>query len=229
MRPMYKRPYYYIHNVNSSIIVPTDPYIASGRVLTTTSNNYPTGTKDGEDNDLYYETTTTNTGDPVIVNGVHIKNGANPLYYAHAVNQNGGLGTGTDAEHIHDSNDPKNIVGGLSRALMSGQTDDLVERHSGIRYGNATTARIEIRYGKDSSLFELKNVYIDYIKTPQHIRLTQEELDLTEDTSQMMEFPDYVCQEIINELVKLVLENSGDPRLQSNVAVNQSIANPAQQ
>jgi hypothetical protein len=59
--------------------------------------------------------------------------------------------------------------------------------------------------------------------------LTQEELDLTEDTSQMMEFPDYVCQEIINELVKLVLENSGDPRLQSNIAVNQSIANPAQQ
>ena len=44
-----------------------------------------------------------------------------------------------------------------------------------------------------------------------------------------MEFPDYVCQEIINELEKLLLENAGDPRLQTNLAVNQTIANPAQQ
>ena len=44
-----------------------------------------------------------------------------------------------------------------------------------------------------------------------------------------MEFPDYVCQEIINELAKLLLENASDPRLQTNLAVNQTIANPAQQ
>jgi hypothetical protein len=25
MRPSYKRPYYYIHNVNTSLIVPTNP------------------------------------------------------------------------------------------------------------------------------------------------------------------------------------------------------------
>jgi len=42
---------------------------------------------------------------------------------------------------------------------------------------------MEIRYGKDDSVFQLENVYVDYIKTPQHIRLTQEQLDLTEDTS----------------------------------------------
>ena len=54
-------------------------------------------------------------------------------------------------------------------------------------------------------------------------------MDLTQDTSQIMEFPDYVCQEIINELAKLLLENAGDPRLQTNLAVNQTIANPAQQ
>lgn len=71
-------------------------------------------------------------------------------------------------------------------------------------------------------------MYIDYLKTPQNIRLTQEQLDLTEDTSQMMEFPDYVCQEIINVLVKLVMENSSDPRLQTYIPVNTTIANPAQ-
>jgi len=42
---------------------------------------------------------------------------------------------------------------------------------------------MEIRYGKDDSIFKLESVYVDYIKTPQHIRLTQEQLDLTEDTS----------------------------------------------
>ena len=87
---------------------------------------------------------------------------------------------------------------------------------------------MEIRYGKDTSLFELVNVYIDYLKTPQNIRLTQEQLDLTEDTSQMMEFPDYVCQEIINVLVKLVMENSSDTRLQTHIPFNTTIANPAQ-
>jgi hypothetical protein len=44
----------------------------------------------------------------------------------------------------------------------------------------------------------------------------------------MLEFPDYVCYEIINELVKLLLENASDPRLQTNIPVNQSIAPPTQ-
>ena len=103
------------------------------------------------------------------------------------------------------------------------------EKTATTRYGNASTVRMEIRCGKSNDIFTLEEVYVDYIKAPQHIRLTQEQLDLEEDTSQMMEFPDYVCQEIINELVKLVMENSGDPRLQTNLAVNQSIANPAAQ
>lgn len=72
---------------------------------------------------------------------------------------------------------------------------------------------MEIRYGKDHTLFELKKVYVDYLKAPQTIRLTQEQMDMTEDTSQIMEFPDYVCHEIINELVHIILENEGNPRL----------------
>lgn len=43
-----------------------------------------------------------------------------------------------------------------------------------------------------------------------------------------MEFPDYVTQEIINELVHLVMERTSDPRLQTNIAVDQSIARPQQ-
>lgn len=104
-----------------------------------------------------------------------------------------------------------------------------VNKETAVRYGNPSNVRMEIRYGDDSSIFELQKVWIDYIKTPQFIRLTQTQVNLTQDTSQIMEFPDYVCQEIINELVTLVMENTADPRLQTNATVTKSIANPVQQ
>ena len=88
---------------------------------------------------------------------------------------------------------------------------------------------MEIRYGKDNTTFQLSKVYIDYLKTAQFIRLTQDEIDEVEDISQILEFPDYVCYEIVNELVKLLMENGSDPRLQTNIPINQSIAQPQQQ
>lgn len=128
---------------------------------------------------------------------------------------------------------PAGIISGNSnfnRQIKIGtNTIDLVEKETAYRYGNVSKVRMEIRYGHDDSVFTLAKVFIDYIKTPQYIRLTQEQVNLTEDTSQIMEFPDYVCQEIINELTMLVMENTADPRLQTNTTVTQSIANPAQQ
>ena len=103
-----------------------------------------------------------------------------------------------------------------------------IEKKAGIRYGNASTVRMEIRYGQ-GDVFILKGVMIDYVKAPQHVRLTKNQLDLTEDTSQILEFPDYVCQEIINQLVTLVMANNGDPRLQTTPVVSQSIVDVAQQ
>ena len=97
------------------------------------------------------------------------------------------------------------------------------------RLANVSPIKIEIRCGKDSSIFHPDKVYIDYIKAPQKIRLTQSQIDTEADTSQVLEFPDYVCFEIVNEFVKLLLENASDPRLQTNFAVNQTIANPLQQ
>jgi hypothetical protein len=93
----------------------------------------------------------------------------------------------------------------------------LVEKPTALRAGNTSNVRCEIRYGKDDSLFQLAEVQIDYVKVPQHIRLTQEQIDLTEDTSQIMEFPDYVNQEIINELVHLVMTRTSDPLLGNHI------------
>ena len=105
----------------------------------------------------------------------------------------------------------------------------LVEKPTAVRVANPSNVRCEIRYGKDDSIFQLVEVQIDYVKSPQFIRLTQEQIDLTEDTSQIMEFPDYVNQEIINELVHLVMEHSNDPRLANNIQMTNTIARPTGQ
>ena len=107
--------------------------------------------------------------------------------------------------------------------------DDNIERIGERRYGNKSKVRMEIRFGKDDAIFKPSMVYVDYLKSPRFIRLTQEQVDQVEDTSQVLEFPDYICQEILNELTMLLLENSSDPRLQTNIPVSQSIANPMQQ
>lgn len=201
-RPLPERPYYYIHNVNSNVNNPTNP------VQPVTLDNGQTGsdkktltTQAGTDMVGYYKVTpgTTDT----ILGGTPEKVTANQT-------------DGTNFNRVITLSDNKTNV-------------SAVERAAGQRYGNASKVRCEIRYGKDNSVFVLEKVFIDYIKAPQTIRLTQEQVDLTEDTSQIMEFPDYVCQEIINELVTLVMENTADPRLQSHPIVTQSIANPVQQ
>jgi len=87
---------------------------------------------------------------------------------------------------------------------------------------------LEIRSG-DVSKMAPKSIYIDYIKVPDTVILTQEELDEIPDNSQVLQFSKYVCDQIINEMVKLILENSSDPRLQSNIPVNQTISVPGQQ
>lgn len=108
-------------------------------------------------------------------------------------------------------------------------TTSLVQKDAYLRASNPSQVRCEIRYGKDSSIYQLKQVVVDYIKSPQNIRLTQQQIDLTEDTSQIMEFPDYVNQEIINELVHLVMERDNNPRLGNHLQMTQSIARPTQQ
>ena len=99
------------------------------------------------------------------------------------------------------------------------------------RNANITKVLLEIRFGKDDSLFKPTKAYVDYLKGPQFIRLTQAQIDLTEDTSQVLEFPDYVCFEIVNIFTRLLLENSSDPRLQTNLPINNTIASgvPQQQ
>jgi hypothetical protein len=95
---------------------------------------------------------------------------------------------------------------------------DAIEKPAGSRHANSSRVKVEIRCGRDkSNIFSLSAVQIDYVKAPQFIRLTQEQLDSDEDISQVMEFPDYVNQEIVNELVNLVMRKINDPSLATHL------------
>ena len=107
---------------------------------------------------------------------------------------------------------------------------ETIEKPAGSRHANSSRVKVEIRCGRDkSNVFSLSAVQIDYVKAPQFVRLTQEQLDSDEDISQVMEFPNYVNQEIVNELVNLVMRKVNDPSLQAHLQMTQSIARPTGQ
>lgn len=212
MKPSYKKPYYYLHNVNINTEVPTNPY-AHSAVVTGNADMDPETTGVQSATNALGEGTDSPTAE------YSVSPTASSVTNAIASSTGAVVGEG-------GSNDTFNLPRTVN--MPNNMKASLVEKPTAQRLANASKVRVEIRTGKDDSIFELKSIYIDYIKAPQYIRLTQEQIDLTEDTSQMMEFPDYVCQEIINELTHLIMENSSDPRLQSHMPVTMSIANPAQ-
>lgn len=164
LRPTYKRPYYYLNNINK------------------TNEPLPTDSND-----------TTILG---INNGDSDKG------------TTGTHGTNWSTDHYLDSN----IVDAYNTA--------------GDRLANPGTVRLELRFGRDDSIFQPVRLYVDYVKAPMYIRLTQEQIDATLDYSQVLEFPDYVCFEIVNIFTRLLMENASDPRLQTNMPINNTIANP---
>jgi hypothetical protein len=78
-------------------------------------------------------------------------------------------------------------------------------------------------YIGDIRKYDIKDIYIDYLKEPEIVNLTLQQRDLPLDTSAPLEFPEYVCNEIIKNVVKLVLESSSDPRLKTHIPINKSI------
>ena len=160
-----------------------------------------------------------------------------PYYFIHNRNTNSDLPTDNYSSELYkpivDENNEQvgqELVRGLSKTItIGGEQKSLVTKEATNRYGNVEPVRVEIRYGSMPANLELDTIYVDYLKTPQHVELTQDQLDLVEDTSQLLEYPDYVCYEIVGELVKLFMENASDPRLQTNIPINQTIASPIQQ
>lgn len=236
MRPSYKNPYFYINNVANDIVYP----IAETPTLISPESTYI-------DQYLISFGTPESTALVITKNGVEktFDYAAN-IAFATQFNSPETLKTALGTAGINSTIIGTNLL--IASAYSQGisavtensgyltinsstavNNNTLVEKSAGTRYGNRSKVRMEIRYGVDNSLFTLNKVYIDYLKAPQFIRLTQEQVDTVKDTSQILEFPDYVCQEIVNDLTKLIMENAKDERLQTNIPINQTIANPQQE
>lgn len=103
-------------------------------------------------------------------------------------------------------------------------TDDarkqIIKKGDEKRYGNSTKPIMQIKCGSA----KLDAVYVDYLRAPQYLSIEQGQLDDMVDNTQVIEFPDYVIYEIINEIVNIIMENGSNPRVQTHAAVSQSIA-----
>lgn len=213
LRPTYKNPYFYINNVNTKNDFPTED---SREEIT--FNSYIVPTIVGKDGTISFK----------------IGDGDTPTNVS--VSSTDSLDAVLDkiVTALGSSIKKKKLSGGVLvyaeiKEPSNCTVDNSVERAESTSYGNRSKVRMELRYGKDDKIFEPEFIYVDYLKAPQFIRLTQDEIDQVEDTSQVLEFPDYVCQEIVNELIRLLMENASDPRLQTHIPINQSIANPQQE
>ena len=206
-RPSPMKPYYYLHNRNYQQNMPT--------------NSYNKTSNEGNDVTTIYQGLYIGTGETLQVQSWDNKE----TWYE--------LNSGTKVEAATKDNveevSANKLETPFSRTInLNDYQASVVEKPAAVRIANPQKVRMEIRYGRDDSVYRLVAVVVDYVKAPQFIRLTQDEIDLTSDTSQIMEYPDFVCQKIINKLVALLLERSSDPRLTTNVQINRTMVSPAQ-
>ena len=219
-QPTKKRPYYYVHNQNDIYTLESDLVEGSGDSAQVIAK---AGTL-----------TERNSMIPTAINPENrVDSNANDKFHTlgHVDYTEAGKGWG-DLEG--ESNFPRtfdvDFNGDGEIDKQGSETFSSIEKPAGSRHANSSRVKVEIRCGRDkSNIFSLSAVQIDYVKAPQFIRLTQEQLDSDEDISQVMEFPDYVNQEIVNELVNLVMRKTNDPSLQAHMQMTQSIARPTGQ
>ena len=234
-RPSPMKPYYYLHNRNYQQNMPTNSYVPEP-----TNENSETNTKfkgSSQGNDVRIVSATADFTNKTTKQVIHIctyddisNTITGSTWYEVGTNKLiGRLGTHIPLDSLSNLNRNDNVLQPFSRTInLNNYQVSVVEKPAAVRFANPQQVRMEIRYGRDDSVYRLVAVVVDYVKAPQFIRLTQDEIDLTSDTSQIMEYPDFVCQKIINKLVALLLERSSDPRLTTNVQINRTMVSPAQ-
>ena len=199
LRPTYKRPYYYLNNINHNDTLPTNPTMDLGIKTYASSSATPTELND---------------------------------YYSALASYNAALDTYNATPNSTNKDALDAAIQALNTARDSLTTSSTLidsQNEAYDRLANPSIVRLELRFGKDDTVFKPVRLYVDYVKAPMYIRLTQEQVDHTIDTSQVLEFPDYVCFEIVNIFTRLLMENASDPRLQTNMPINNTISNPALQ
>lgn len=214
MQPSYKRPYYFINNLNTPVPVSGDD---------STKTSLPTNT-DNDEAILDWISTNMSTDSEFL----QLKSEYLTAYGAY---------TTALKNYISNPDLPANVTAlNTTKATLQTAREAFLEKGSlvdsqtdpGDRLSNPSPVRLEIRFGADDRVFKPTHLYIDYIKSPMYIRLTQDQINSTLDYSQVLEFPDYVCFEIANIFTRLIMENASDPRLQTNMPINNTIPLPQQ-
>lgn len=84
--------------------------------------------------------------------------------------------------------------------------------------------RMKIHVGSANSVMEMRSVEFDYLKIPETIVMYDSDIfSATGDTSQVLELPDYLLNEIVKRCTIYLLEKASDPRIQTQPAFNQEI------
>lgn len=106
--------------------------------------------------------------------------------------------------------------------VMNAGIDKITSLGSYKAYQNKPT--ITTHVGIVPSLVTLDKIQIDYLKIPEIITLSDIDIFTAgEDTSQVLEFPDYLKNEIVKRVTLYQLENTNNPRIQSHPMINQEI------
>lgn len=156
---------------------------------------------------------------PGIINNYYMRpSHKKPYYYIVNHNENTDQ-TSLEGTNVVPTNYPKD-----TEIVNSDRGDGILLKDKYDRTSNQSIVKIEVHSG--NSLWTLNKIYVTYLKSPMYVSMDQDDLIKEEDKTQVLEFPDYVCYEIINIYVRLLLENAGDPRLQTNIPINQTIAIP---
>ena len=156
LRPTYKRPYYYLNNINQrNNPLPTHPIMdseissyAGGSTATTAQLN------------AYYTA--------LIAYNTALNN----------YNTNPTSGNKTTLDNAVQSLNTARDAVDTTSSLIDSQNDAYD------RLANPSIVRLELRFGKDDTVFTPHRLYVDYVKAPMYIRLTQEQIDSTLDYSQ---------------------------------------------
>ena len=91
-----------------------------------------------------------------------------------------------------------------------------------VTFGADTYYKLQGKVKKDG-IFQLVGIHCDFVKFPEPIRLTYTQLDELKDESDVMEFKEDVCHEIIKEAVKLIAFNTANPLVQGYEQVNMTV------
>lgn len=170
-RPLPERPYFYIHNININNTLPTNPITDTNPNGTDLSSEYigsPTEIQ-------YYLISDKVINSTVVVKAgtrVYVKDGIVYKEDTYTTKIEGATMDDLRTETVEEKTTKSNFPRTIKLGKPDSRTVSTVNRDTGTRYGNASNVRMEIRYGHDDRVFKLEKVFIDYIKSPQTIRLT---------------------------------------------------------